>query len=167
MMRLFAGLIVCVVAYCTGCGAKLDLTKNLIPPGEKITSDIVDTENGQYAFGGNYILGKDGRKNHVIIVCPIDQAKEYQTVLGYKTVTGRQTYEFTAAIKFRYGKPISVLPNSVCFFDNGKLIVCKTLQALDIDEKNSNDDLNPANLRPVLEKLIRENVKPPTHETEE
>ena len=55
----------------------------------------------------------------------------------------------------------------VYFVDNGIIIVQKSFEELGIDVSNLRHAFDRTRLRPILENLIREHVKPQAHEMEE
>ena len=90
----------------------------------------------------------------LILVCPSDQLSKYHLCTAMDESGGRcLAYYFSENID----EPVICEHNQVCFVDNGNIVFCKTNEELGIDTADHQKAFSEENLKPILEKMIREN----------
>ena len=137
-------------------------------------------ETGFFVDGNHYYMKGVYKESYVsphlkwssfvMLIVPFDRK---ETVVPHMLVD-RDESHMVGYIDFK-NKPATpygthkeyVWIGSVCLIDRDKILVSRTDEELGIKRFRFPQDFSKEKLLPILEKLIRENVKPPAHETEE
>ena len=125
-----------------------------------------------YSCLGNILCVKSKERlllyNTNIIIYPEDQKRKYEPNVMVDKLDSWTDIGFVSSCSIQVVDPndfsLSVRPDSIHFVDNNRVVFSKTNEELGIDTTDHQKAFSEENLKPILEKMIRENKLNATEE---